>query len=331
MRQSAASRAVVVVVVVVAGLLIASTGSGAATKSLPSIHSQKTKEPSVWLDVESAPPGGTVRVEGDDFSPKTEVEIYLVDVRNGGGITKEAEPITTSRGRLLHEVDIPLVPGGPWAAIVVREPNGGLGRARLDIAQRVKASPREVTPFDQLCATTGQGQSGATQLDVAGVGFGTSEALVKLQLNGPITRQGKSASKFQLGSIAPSSDGAIYRTVNVPQAPYGHYTLEAEGPGTFGAKLSAESDEISLGFQACDDFNDDGGTVYDSWEGVGTDADSAVEIIYNGSEVGETTAGSDGSWEATDSFYCPPGTNYPYGIVVELGGKKYTYTNPLSC
>lgn len=189
----------------------------------------------------------------------------------------------------------------------------------------LKASPAEVNPPDALCESTGQSQPSPTDLTVTGAGFGPNNS-VTLEF----VSESKSGFTTHLGTAKTNAKVDFTTTLTVPAAPFGKYVVTGDGKAFYGRDQDATSNMISLGFDACDNPSIGGGSVSDNWQGVGTDANTDVLVILDGSPVMMTTSDADGSWTANKSFPCSPGP-HTYGLKVSLGGVLQTFTAPLSC
>ena len=284
-------------------------------------------EPSIALQPDDAAPTEAVRVNGTGFEASSSVTVYLNDIDNGGPRTAIETVKTNSKGSFYFIFPVPHVPGGSHATVEtdVLPSVGRKVEAPFHVAALLGAGPSEVNPPDALCESTGQPPPSSTELAMIGAGFGP-DTVVTLDLVG----DSRSSSR-RLGTAPTDASGDFTTTLTVPAAPYGKYFVEGEGKTFYGTKQSAFSKVISVGFDACDNPSVGNGSVTDQWQGVGTDANSSVNVVLDGTPVMETIADADGSWTVgPNAFPSAPG-RHTYGIEVKLGGKDAEFTGPLEC
>jgi len=278
-------------------------------------------EPTITPTPGRAPPDDSVTIKGTGFQASQTVTLYLDDTGNGGPRKSLGDAVANSKGSFEPTFKLPHVPGGEASYIQASSPN--VKEKHLDITAWVKAGPYEVNPPDALCQSTGQTQPSPIQLGITGAEYGPHSS-VTLEL------VPKAGHLFQLGRASSIGNGDFSTTVSVPTAPFGKYIVAGLGKTYLGLDQEGYSNDVSIGFDACDNPSFNGSSVSDQWQGVGTDADSTVQVVYDGEIVDTTKADSDGSWTASDSFNCTA-PDAEYGLTVTLGGKAYTFTNPLQC
>ena len=299
-----------------AGTLTAHAAS--LNHSAPSAHVYAATAPFITLSKTKGPPSETFEVKGDGFAPNAGVTLSF----QGDSIMINAK--TSSSGTFTVPIIVPEEPGGKYT-VSAQQTSGQQAQAFFTIEPGFsKLNPHnhsDVAPIDPLCIQAGLPPPLGHPLKVGAWGLPAS---VSYEVTWQDALEG---NKTVVDSGNTTASGSFETSFQVPAEPGGPYKLLVYAP-------SQELQLIAYYYNdtySCFFANIPGdGSIHYQWDGVGWDANSTVTFNFNGSQIQQATANTQGSFGTVDfTQACPPPGTYPGTISGTSDGGQPT-TIPLN-